>query len=438
MAVLGQWVNQQIKHSVLITSGTQASDFLRGFVEPYVQVLENGEVTTENARVLDALFIGTPLGQTVVSVKIWRADGTVLYATTPGLAGRKFVSTDVAQAAEGQIVAEYEDLTSQESAYEQTLPLHLIEVYAPLYRNGTDEVVAVGEVYENADALAAELYGSQFTTWIVVGATTLFMTGVLYLIVRQAETTIAAQRSQLRERYENAKNLAAQNATLRAIADDSRIKASKANEQFLADLGADIHDGPVQLLTLSTLRLTAVSKDIRTGETDFNALERTIEGAVQITQDALTELRNISTGLSLPEIDKLTFKDAVDFAVARHEDITGDKVNYFPSSLPESVNEALKICVYRVIQEGLNNASKHAPNAAKHVQVRVLEDQVYVEVADERPGMPPDERSIGGRSHLGLEGMRNRIEALSGQIEIESFPGRGTHVIVHLPLIADP
>ena len=433
MAVLGQWVTQQVKHSVLTTSGAQASEFMRGFLEPFVQELEpDGSLTPENQAALDELFIGTPLGRTVVSIKIWREDGLVLYATTKDLIGQKFVSTDVAQAAQGNFVAEYEDLISQESAYEQTLPMHLIEVYGPLYAEGTDKVMAVGEIYENADALAAELFQSQVTTWLVVGAFTLFMIGVLYLIVRRGAATIAEQRTELGNRYKQANTLATQNAALREAAELSRLKASEANEQFLAHIGSDIHDGPIQVLTLSTLRLSSAIDDPPGGSRD--ALEDEVDEALHSTQVALTELRNISTGLSMPELDKLGLGETIQLAIDRHKYLSGDDVACTVSPLPTGVPEALKICIFRVIQEGLNNASKHAPGAHKEVAVHADRDRITVEVVDDGPGIMPSQNALKSRAQLGLSGMRNRVEALSGQLTVVSEMGQGTRVLATLPL----
>lgn len=434
MAILGTWVTQQIKHSVLVTFAAQGASFMTVFLEPRVQEIgPNGQLSEERRRELDELFIGTPLGDTLVSIKIWREDGLVLYSTTKDLIGQRFVSTDVRRASKGEIVAEYEDLISQESAYEQTLDVALIEVYAPLYRTGTDTVLAVGEIYENANALADELWISQMITWLVVCVTAVVMLAALYLIVRRGASTIARQRSELRDHVTEARQLAAQNADLRDIADRARLAASAANEQFLGRIGSDIHDGPIQMLTLTMLKLTMSVRKLREPHRPGPPPQDEIESAVAITEDALAELRNISTGLSLPEISDANLDDTVRLAIFRHQDTTGETVEYYSVPLPESVNQAIKACVYRVIQEGLTNATKYAPGADKMVSVISSGNTLTVEIADNGPGMPagaPEE----GRTRLGLAGMRNRVAALQGTLDIESNEQTGTRIIVTLPL----
>lgn len=436
MAVLGSWITEQIKQSVLETSGAQGGQFMAGFLEPHVQELEvGGELSEEAHRTLDALFIGTPVGDSVVSIKIWRADGTVIYSTNKDLIGQKFVSTDVARAASGETIAEYEDLVSQESAHEQSLNIALIEVYGPLYRQGSNEVLAVGEIYENADALAAELNISRLRTWMVVCLTTALMLGGLYFIVRRGDMTIVAQRSELRQHVQDARQLAHQNEELRLVAEKARLDASEANEQLLDRIGSDLHDGPIQLLTLLTLKLSNrnIAKHIKELPEELVPLVGSLRN---IAGEAITELRNLSLGLSLPEIGGLTLRDAVLSAVSHHEDITGDKVAVSVGGLPPQISEATKICAYRVIQEGLNNAYKHAKESTKSVSVFADKDVLTIEVRDSGAKSSAPMAGGVGRQKLGLTAMRNRVGALKGTVSVTTDPVKGTIVVAALPIDA--
>ncbi len=306
----------------------------------------------------------------------------------------------------------------------------LIEVYAPLYRTGTNEVLAVGEIYENADALAVELRDSWQITWIVVAATTLSMLAVLYLIVRRGALTIADQREELQQRLAEARVLAVRYDELRLVADRARLDASESNEQLLGQIGSDIHDGPIQLLALVILKLTMIVRKLgvdQAGPSVGAAIEKTIA----ITQDALGELRNISAGLSLPEITELELGEAAQLAVSRHEDLTGEKVEYRSTPLPPVIVDAVKTCMYRVIQEGLTNAKKHAPGARKSVSIGASENALTIVIADNGPGVSQKEI---GRARLGLAGMRNRVESLKGQLSIHASDGVGTRLEIILPL----
>jgi signal transduction histidine kinase len=100
--------------------------------------------------------------------------------------------------------------------------------------------------------------------------------------------------------------------------------------------------------------------------------------------------------------------------------------------LPEQAPLPVKIAAYRLIQEALSNAHRHA--AGCEVQVRVTKDgdQLRVEVSDRGPGFDP---ATGNKiDHLGLAGMRERVESLGGRFEVQTAPGQGTRVIGWLPL----
>ena len=97
-------------------------------------------------------------------------------------------------------------------------------------------------------------------------------------------------------------------------------------------------------------------------------------------------------------------------------------------------SEALKTCAFRVVQEGLNNAAKHSPNAAATVSVALSGDTVEIQVHDDGPGDLKSHEQQNGRAQLGLSGLRNRVAALNGRVNFSSTPADGTLLKVNLPL----
>jgi signal transduction histidine kinase len=89
--------------------------------------------------------------------------------------------------------------------------------------------------------------------------------------------------------------------------------------------------------------------------------------------------------------------------------------------------------LYRIVQEALNNAWRHAEGAVPTVTVTGSEDQLVIEIADPGPGFDPA-MIQGSETHLGLISMRERAESLGGQFHIDSAPGRGTRAIATLPI----
>ena len=103
-------------------------------------------------------------------------------------------------------------------------------------------------------------------------------------------------------------------------------------------------------------------------------------------------------------------------------------------SLSHEPPQAVKVCVYRVVQEGLNNAFHHAAGTGQRVSARIDGNELEVVVADGGPGVVlSNKHKTGGQ---GLAGLRDRVEALSGQLAIESRRG-GTRLMARFPVIKE-
>jgi signal transduction histidine kinase len=94
----------------------------------------------------------------------------------------------------------------------------------------------------------------------------------------------------------------------------------------------------------------------------------------------------------------------------------------------------VKICLSRFIQEGLNNAFKHAGGKGQKVAAWAEEDTITVEVEDEGPGFDPSDYGLRSPSGLGLKGLRDRIESLGGMLVIGRMPRVGTRLSATLPV----
>lgn len=142
----------------------------------------------------------------------------------------------------------------------------------------------------------------------------------------------------------------------------------------------------------------------------------------------LTEIRNISAGLSLPQLNGASLSETVLSAVGLHEEYSGTKVLVSIEDVPTAVSHALKICIYRFVQEALTNASRHARGLGQRVTVKGT-DPLCVVVADSGPGFDPNQTTAG----LGLTGMRARIETIGGNMTISSSRENGTELVATFP-----
>ncbi|NJM34154.1 MAG: sensor histidine kinase [Rhodomicrobium sp.] len=223
-----------------------------------------------------------------------------------------------------------------------------------------------------------------------------------------------------------------QNTELRERLSDANRRTSESNERFLRRVSAELHDGPVQLIGLSLLRLDGIRALAEKVEGERGS--ETLEIIRSALRDALSEIRGLSHGLALPELENLSLPEVLDVAISNHERRTGTAVHIsFHEASPE-VPASIKICAYRFVQEGLNNAFRHANGAGQRVSVDWDGKKLTIDVSDEGPGFSETEQ-ISEKSGIGLAGLRSRIEALGGEMRIRAPKGEGTQLQAIFSLI---
>ncbi len=261
---------------------------------------------------------------------------------------------------------------------------------------------------------------------------------VIYLLlagfVRGASDTIQRQQTELAHKVVQLTDLLARNRELNERVRRASASVAQLNEGYLKRIGSELHDGPAQDLGLSILKLDALAARHEKTATDTDMVTQFNEIGISL-QNALKEMRGIAAGLSLPQLTELDLAGTVQHVVRAHERRTGSRVELFFQPPPNAVAPPLRITVYRLIQEALNNAYRHAGGAGQRVRVSSEDDQLLVMVSDSGSGFDPRQAIESGR--LGLSGMRERVESLGGGFHIDSQPGQGTTIFARLPLQID-
>ncbi|NND00606.1 MAG: sensor histidine kinase, partial [Gammaproteobacteria bacterium] len=190
----------------------------------------------------------------------------------------------------------------------------------------------------------------------------------------------------------------------------------------------DLHDGPAQLIGYSVLRLDRISKDERSKDLseEFHVVKEALDGA-------LKEIRDISSGLVLPELEQMSLLQALQKVVSRNAANADTVVSEYYKDLPEQIPLPIKICVYRFVQEGLNNANRHGKAEKCRVTAYVKDDMLHLSLKDNGVGFRKSTLSTEG-GHLGLMGLKDRIESLGGTFSINSKLGVGTAIKASLAL----
>jgi signal transduction histidine kinase len=429
MTFVGNLVSQSIEDATVQTAAEAGARYMEHFLEPFVQGLTTAkELPDGTIQTIDHLLSNTSLSTHVVSVKIWLPDGTIVYSTDKSAVQKIFPTEEISQALTGKIYTELdndlEDDTTDniEDAFERSLNIPLYEIFAPLREAGTGKIVAVGEFYETAQALQREITNVRQKVWAIVGTATMAMLLLLFFIVRRDDKIIKKHETALKWRMHEQEKLHSNNAALQRKVTTANREFSRINELTLRRIGADLHDGPAQLLSLILLRLEELEDS--EGASDGEVLEMIRRAG----KDALNEVREISLGLALPEVNDLTLHDALVLLAERHEERTETRVELELDTLPDDVPIAHKICIYRFAQEALNNAYIHAGGKGQKLSASHSEGLLEVQVEDAGVGISTEKPSVPGRgkTHLGLVGMRYRVESLGGIFIIESAPHAGT------------
>lgn len=437
LLAIGAWVGQTIERGVVNRMGGVTSLYVDSFVAPHLQHLVSTDVLDEAVRsALGALLTETPLGQRIVAFKIWDRTGRILYSTDAAMIGRAFpIGEGLAEALAGNVYSEISDLSQGENELENRKWSRLIETYCPIHADKLGTVIAAAEFYQTTDELSREIRDAQVRSWLVVAATMLAMYLLIFGIVGRGSRTIEVQRRQLSDKVTELWASAVQNAQLHDNVRRAAFHTTALNERFLRRISADLHDGPGQDLALALMRFEAFAGICSNcpprgdGQPSPGANFREAHTALQ---SALTDLRSISLGLQLPEIDFLPSDEIAARAVRDFEEKTGAKVTLTAAIEHTLTSWPVKITLYRLIQESLANGFRHGGASDQRVDVASADAKLILTVSDNGVGFDPYKTNT--KEHLGLEGMRERVEILGGSFQLQTAPGQGTVIRVRLPL----
>lgn len=417
MIVVGISVTSQIEAAVTRNSASATALYVDSVIAPLLPDMRRSEVLEESvAHALDETLGQGALGKRLQSFKLWRRDGTILYSTNKDLVGKRFPPSDNLRAAfAGDMVAEFDKLDDLDSQAERDSGLHLLEIYNPVLQPWSGEVVAVLEFYEIATDFETNLRQALVRTWLDVAAVTAIFFLGLSAIVFRGSRTIRSQSRSLKQRIAELSDLLAQNRMLRLRVQRASQRATALNERYLRRIGADLHDGPAQLVALAALGID--SPVLADPATPAAARARELQAIKANLDDAMREIRNVSKGLVLPHVENAELTEILELAVRAHEERTGVKVMLSMTGGHTSLSPAAKICLFRFIQEALNNGFRHAGGAGQSVAKHFDGERVFIEVSDTGPGFDP---KIVHPEGLGLVGLRERVESLGGQFAVTS------------------
>ena len=205
-----------------------------------------------------------------------------------------------------------------------------------------------------------------------------------------------------------------------ARVEGGRDAARVAEAESMRRLERDIHDGPQQRLVRLTMDLGRAKRQVAD---DPERAAATIDEALAQARETVAELRSLSRGIAPPLLVDRGLTAALEEMLAQSVVPVESRIDV-PTQLPPHVETA----VYFVVAEALTNVAKHSGAAAASVTVSASGSQVEVSVEDD---------GVGGAhpaKGLGLAGLRQRLAAVDGTLEITSPEGGGTVLVARIPV----
>jgi signal transduction histidine kinase len=190
-----------------------------------------------------------------------------------------------------------------------------------------------------------------------------------------------------------------------------------------------LHDEAAQALTSLLVRLRLLE---RAG--DPEAAREHLQELRALTAHALEDVRRIALELRPTILDDLGLTAALDWRVDEFNAAGAAHVTLQVVGINGRLPRPIELTCYRVAQEALTNAARHA--AATYVQIilRQEDDWLVLEIRDDGQGFDAVAVQADRAQGLGLRGMRERLALVGGDLTIDSRPGHGTHLLARVPL----
>jgi signal transduction histidine kinase len=278
---------------------------------------------------------------------------------------------------------------------------------------------------------------SLVAVWLILACVDLALIGFFVMLgVRTAEQNEARKGmiAELAEANQRLEEIMAENTGLQARLLTQAREAGAGDER--QRMAREIHDTLAQGLTGIITQLEAAQQTASDAER-----ERRIEGAKRLARDSLAEARRSVQALRPQALEDSRLPEALAAEVTRWSATSGVAAEVETTGEARALHPEVDVTLLRVAQEALANVARHAGASRAGVTLSYMEDVVTLDVRDDGVGFTVPANGAGDtdggqpQGGFGLIAMRQRVNRLAGQLEIESEPGAGTAVSASVPAI---
>lgn len=358
-------------------------------------------------RKLDDIVLGDVLAGSIVRVKVWSADGRILYSDQPSLIGRRYAlgAQERALLRTGGSDAELSDLSRPENQLERPAG-KLLEAYTPIRTpNGTPVLFEIYQRFSSVNASGERLLRALAPP---------LLAGLAVLLLIQVPLAWSLARRLQRGHREREELL------------ESAVEASAQERRRIA---ADLHDGAVQDLAGVAFGLAPLADEAeRRGDAEQ---AQALRAATAQLRQGVRELRTLLVEIHPPNLATAGLGAALGDLLSPLE-AAGVQTELHVDGSPPNGNDEL---VYRAAREALRNVAKHAEATCVRVDVtRGPAGETRLVVADDGRGFTAPQRdSRETEGHVGLRLVADLAERAGGHLTIDALPDRGTTIELEVP-----
>jgi two-component system sensor histidine kinase ComP len=202
----------------------------------------------------------------------------------------------------------------------------------------------------------------------------------------------------------------------------------KLSEKERSSLSSDLHDSVLQDLIIWYRKLESLRSSAAFDEETKRELIQIEEGLL----DAIHQIRITCNELRPPFLLKMGLVESLKSLFSYTRMFSNYEIEFSAERLDCSLNEEQILGVYRIVQELLNNATKHSKATKVTMELKGGKDQIYFSYSDDGVGMDLSAFE-GSFQHMGIAGIEKRVLSLEGEVELKSAPQKGFHVTISLP-----
>ncbi|MCE3281110.1 MAG: tetratricopeptide repeat protein [Bacteroidetes bacterium] len=211
---------------------------------------------------------------------------------------------------------------------------------------------------------------------------------------------------------------------------DLRSKAIiEAEENERMRIARDLHDGVGQTLSAAKLNLSSLENKLKLTEVESQSA---LKNAMDLVDDSVKEVRSVSHSMMPNALLKSGLVAAVREFINKLSGIDKLKIDLEITGLDQRLESTTETILFRVLQEVISNILKHAK--ANHITIQLVKHETELTMIIEDNGVGFDTKKMSESAGIGLKNITSRIEFLQGRVDFDSNPGKGTTVIIEVPV----